>query len=245
MNNHGMIKVHSNRKSTENTCLISPLQPNQQRTLKLPTELQHKKFVNKHRLSRHKSAPNVQKRVCIVYMFQLSFHFAYDHWWLGGHPSKKKTTTTERKDILCFLHSFSLRSRAILALSVARAIAALTHTKKIKKKDLWLFLPHWQFSGTFFAKKMCLVVVGLLPSGLGHRQKKRRAFFSSFTINKLYHHHHSWKREREREQCYRAPRTHLSLLQSRRKRGGVGGEMGDLEGGLWGRKCHLCSPSFS
>ena len=27
--------------------------------------------------------PNVQKRVCNVYIFQLSFHFTYHRWWLG------------------------------------------------------------------------------------------------------------------------------------------------------------------
>ena len=31
----------------------------------------------------YKSASNVQKRVCIVCMFQLSFHFACHPWWLG------------------------------------------------------------------------------------------------------------------------------------------------------------------
>ncbi len=30
-----------------------------------------------------KSAPNMQRRVCNVYMFRLSFHFAYHRWWLG------------------------------------------------------------------------------------------------------------------------------------------------------------------
>ncbi len=32
----------------------------------------------------YKSAPNVQKRVCSVYLFQLSFHFACHRWWLAG-----------------------------------------------------------------------------------------------------------------------------------------------------------------
>ncbi len=33
--------------------------------------------------SAYKLVLNVQKRVCNVYMFQLSFQFAYHHWWLG------------------------------------------------------------------------------------------------------------------------------------------------------------------
>ena len=33
----------------------------------------------------HKPAPNVQKRVCIVYISRLSFHFAYHCWWLGRY----------------------------------------------------------------------------------------------------------------------------------------------------------------
>ncbi len=62
--------------------------PNQRRTLnKLPTELWCTSFVNKHRPSMHKSAPNMQKRVRNVYVlyniFQLSFHFAYHRCWLG------------------------------------------------------------------------------------------------------------------------------------------------------------------
>ena len=31
----------------------------------------------------YESAQNVQKRVCNVYIFRLSFHFAFHHWWLG------------------------------------------------------------------------------------------------------------------------------------------------------------------
>ncbi len=37
-----------------------------------------------------KSAPNVPKRVCNVYVFQQSFHFAYHHWWLGKVPNLDK-----------------------------------------------------------------------------------------------------------------------------------------------------------
>ena len=55
--------------------------PNRQHTLnKLPTDLQSRNFDNKHRLSIQAEA----KRACIVYIFQLNFHFAYHHWWLGG-----------------------------------------------------------------------------------------------------------------------------------------------------------------
>ncbi len=42
------------------------------------------KFVTKHVDWAHKLGPNVEKnRVCNVYIFQLSFHFAYHSWWLG------------------------------------------------------------------------------------------------------------------------------------------------------------------
>ncbi len=34
-----------------------------------------------------KSASNVKKCVCIVHIFQLSFHFAYHRWWLGSFIS--------------------------------------------------------------------------------------------------------------------------------------------------------------
>ena len=91
--------------------------PNQQRTLnKFPTELQCRKFANKHRLSiqigakrakdvcneysilhttvgggwvspQHTTTAttttNVPKRVCNVYRFQLSFHFAYHQLVVG------------------------------------------------------------------------------------------------------------------------------------------------------------------
>ncbi len=32
----------------------------------------------------YKSAQNVQRRVCNVYILLLSFHFAYHRWWLGS-----------------------------------------------------------------------------------------------------------------------------------------------------------------
>ena len=41
-------------------------------------------FVTKHRLSIQIGAINVQKRLCNVYTFQLSFHFAYHRCWLGS-----------------------------------------------------------------------------------------------------------------------------------------------------------------
>ncbi len=50
---------------------------------KYPTDLRRRNFANKHRLSIQKSAPNVQKCACNVYMFRLSFHFACHCWWLG------------------------------------------------------------------------------------------------------------------------------------------------------------------
>ena len=40
----------------------------------------------------YKSAPNVQKLVCNVYIFRLSIHFAYRRWWLGT----KSTSESEQ-----------------------------------------------------------------------------------------------------------------------------------------------------
>ncbi len=58
--------------------------PNQQRTLnKLPTELRCRNFVTKHRLEHTNRYQNVQRLVCNVYMFRLSFHFAFHRWRLG------------------------------------------------------------------------------------------------------------------------------------------------------------------
>ena len=44
----------------------------------------------------YRLAPNVCKRVCNVYIFQLSFQFAYQRWWLGMPPFsfKKKEVNT-------------------------------------------------------------------------------------------------------------------------------------------------------
>ena len=56
--------------------------PNQQRTLnKLPTELRRRSFVAKHQLSMQIGTKRA--KMCNVYMFRLSFHFAYHRWWLG------------------------------------------------------------------------------------------------------------------------------------------------------------------
>ncbi len=51
-------------------------------------------FVSKHRLSIYKSAPSVQTRVRNVYVFQLSFLFAYHRWWLGSYSRQQYRTST-------------------------------------------------------------------------------------------------------------------------------------------------------
>ncbi len=62
------------------------LQPNQQRTPFLSTELRCRIFVDNHRNEHivhcNKLVPNVQNPVCMC-VFQPSLHFAYHHWWLG------------------------------------------------------------------------------------------------------------------------------------------------------------------
>ena len=53
--------------------------PNRQRTLsKLLTELRCRNVVNNHQLSVQKTC--MQR---VLYIFQLSFHFAFHRWWLG------------------------------------------------------------------------------------------------------------------------------------------------------------------
>ncbi len=69
--------------------------PNQRRALnKLPTGLQRRNFVSKHRLSVQIGA----KRACYVYVVHsyVFFHFAYHRWWLGSN-SKLKTKMTGRQ----------------------------------------------------------------------------------------------------------------------------------------------------
>ncbi len=67
----------------------------------------------------YKSVPNVQKCICIVYIFQLSLYFAYHCWWLGMystveyhvyivHPSVLKETLES-------YHSCFLRLQNILS----------------------------------------------------------------------------------------------------------------------------------
>ncbi len=69
--------------------------PNRQRTLnKLRTELRCTNFVDEHRLSIQIGAKRAEKRVCNVYVFQLSFHFAYHRWWLGTISSRSVFTGT-------------------------------------------------------------------------------------------------------------------------------------------------------
>ncbi len=41
-------------------------------------------FVNEHRLSIQIAQKCKKKCLCVVYVFQLNFHFAYQRWWLGG-----------------------------------------------------------------------------------------------------------------------------------------------------------------
>ena len=61
------------------------LKPNQQRTLMYYTLSSNAEILLISTNSAYKSAPKVQKkRVCNVYVFQLSFHFAYHRWWLGS-----------------------------------------------------------------------------------------------------------------------------------------------------------------
>ena len=81
-----LVTFHTNNTSLIDFRLMSPL-PNQQRTLnKLPTELQCRTFVNKHRLSLQIWCQTC-KRMCLHAMcstiLQLNFHFAYHRWWLG------------------------------------------------------------------------------------------------------------------------------------------------------------------
>ncbi len=52
-------------------------------SINFPTELRRKIFVNKAPTEHANRAPNEQKRVCNVYIFRLSFHFACHRWWLG------------------------------------------------------------------------------------------------------------------------------------------------------------------
>ena len=60
------------------------LSPNQQRTLnKLPTDLRCRNCVNKASTQHTNLRQTCKNRVCNVYIFQLSFRFAYYGWWLG------------------------------------------------------------------------------------------------------------------------------------------------------------------
>ena len=71
--------------------------PNQQRTLeKLSTELRCNIVLLLSTDWARKSAPNVQKHACNVYTFQLSFHFAYHHRWLG-----RQSRQAERIHFFC------------------------------------------------------------------------------------------------------------------------------------------------
>ncbi len=49
-----------------------------------------------------KLVPNVQKRVCNVYTFQLSFRFACHSWWLGRHLSLYYTATAAQSTSFSF-----------------------------------------------------------------------------------------------------------------------------------------------
>ena len=59
-------------------------------------------FVNNHRLSKQNWHQTCKKRVCNVYRFQLSFHFACHRWWLGG--SVRSSSISPR---MCFSLSIS------------------------------------------------------------------------------------------------------------------------------------------
>ncbi len=110
------------------------LLPNQQRTLnKLPSELRCRNFVNKHRLNIQIAAKR-QKRVCNVYVFQLSFHSAYHHWWLGAAAGAVAA--------VAFLHppppfSISFNSPLILSVHVVLVVVVVvvvgTHTRGGKR----------------------------------------------------------------------------------------------------------------
>ncbi len=77
---------------------------NQQRNLnKLPTELQYRNFVGKHRLSMQIGALYCLRNV--YYIFWLSFHFAYRRWWLG-----RRNKRWIKLILLCTTWTLSLRA---------------------------------------------------------------------------------------------------------------------------------------
>ncbi len=58
-------------------------------------------FVNNHRPSMRIGCQNVRKRVCNVYTFRLSFHFAYHHWWLGFFFFRERDLLETPQQFLC------------------------------------------------------------------------------------------------------------------------------------------------
>ena len=87
----GAFPPQQNRSDSRLNMLCKQQQPNQQRTLnKFLTELRCRKFCQEAPTEHTNRAPNVQKHVCNVYVFQLSFHFAHLRWWLGTHCSENR-----------------------------------------------------------------------------------------------------------------------------------------------------------
>ncbi len=93
----------------------------------------------------YKSMPNVQKPVCNVYVFQLSFHFACHRWWLGAPRPWKKRSRGGRRSVNRFFPPCSccrltlpsctnvhLKVHCELQLQVGeRNLACTTHSKCI------------------------------------------------------------------------------------------------------------------
>ncbi len=145
---------------------------------KLPPELRGRNLVSKHRVSIRIGAQTCEKHVCNVYIFRLSFHFAYQRWWLGRfvsntsppctHPPEHNTTfPTNNAPPL--LNKLQLRSENFVPSFVQQNLGQFSMDKLCVPTELPFLYPTlagWVFPNLFFCRSL-LFWVGWVGEGGG------------------------------------------------------------------------------